>query len=251
MSDDADFKGQTVDSARLLRPQTKMELIIDIDYLSGQADVRGSMILDITSEHVVASQTEPQILKSRIDQNIEATIVHHDRSSSESSRWGWSGRILGLTNEYRLNKKDTQAAPVSVIFLSLPSKAGLRKTNIRQAYRLDISLQSGIGLELLNTAAKVAPINFSAGGLMIGTPAPPPFALGDEVPFNLSFPATSGYGETTIGGSSLVVRLEYEPGEQMAKVGLKFMDLSPATNRSMEKIINFHMLEEQRKRNRM
>lgn len=251
MSATAAPQSQIIDPKRLLRPQTKLDIIVDIDFFTGQADVRSSMILDISGEQLVAAQSDPPILKSRIGQTVEATVVYNDHISNGSTRWGWSSKVLGIDNAYRLNKNDPDSAPAAVVYLSPPLKSVLSKTNIRQAYRLEITLQSGINIILPASEARISLLNFSAGGVMISSKTPPPFALGQEVPFKLHFPVTTVFLDTYIEGSAVVVRLEYEPGDQTVKSGLKFMNLTQESNRAMEKIINYYMLEEQRRRNRM
>ncbi|MDR1045264.1 MAG: PilZ domain-containing protein [Candidatus Adiutrix sp.] len=237
-----------VDPKRLLRPQTRLDIILNTDFMTGQSDVRSSMILDITPDYVVAAQSDPPILKSMVDRIVEATIVHHDFLTYQSTRWGWSSRLLNLNNDYRINPKDPQSVMVSAVYLSLPGPKGLQKSNVRQAYRLDAGSGGRIKVEM--SPAPVSLLNFSAGGMMLATPAPPKYNLGHEVDYSLLFPADGSLDQTTIRGRAVVVRLEYEPGEAKAKLGLKFLDLSPETFRNLEKVINYYMLEEQRRRNR-
>jgi c-di-GMP-binding flagellar brake protein YcgR len=75
--------------------------------------------------------------------------------------------------------------------------------------------------------------------------------MGMRLWFTLFFPnfKTAG-GQTTINGEAEVVRISYAPGDQMAKLGLKFHELDINATRSLQKAINYYMLEEQRIRNR-
>jgi len=244
-------QNRPVDAGRLMRPQSRLDIILDLDELTGRADVRSSMILDITGEHVVAAQTDPPILKSAVGREVEATMVHHDLISYESSRWGWSGQILGLNNEYRLNPKDPNSVPAAVVFLSLPPKSGIKRTNIRQAYRLEVvGPGERADLKISPAPAPVSLLNFSAGGLMLSTPVPPAFNLGQELAFTLTFAGDADNDEASVTGQALVVRLEYEPGDRLARLGLKFQDLDAASTRILQKVIQRFMLEEQRRRNR-
>jgi c-di-GMP-binding flagellar brake protein YcgR len=69
--------------------------------------------------------------------------------------------------------------------------------------------------------------------------------------FTLFFPVATEVGrQTTINGEAEVVRVTMEEGEQMAKAGLKFLDLDLSATRALQKAINFYMLEEQRARGR-
>lgn len=244
-------QNRPVDFGRLMRIQSRLDIILDIDDLIGRTDMRSSMILDITGEHVVAAQTDPPIMKSAVGREVEATMVHHDLIRYESSRWGWSGRILGLNNEYRLNPRDPNSVSAAVIFLSLPPKTGLKKTNIRQSYRLEVL---GPGeravLKISPAPASVVLLNFSAGGLMLSAPAPPAFSLGQGFKFWLSFAGDADNAEASVSGQAVVVRLEYEPGERLVYLGLKFQDMDAASTRVLHKVIQRFMLEEQRRRNR-
>lgn len=250
MSSDSKRKpGQDLDLSRLLRPQSRLDLIVNSDLITGQADVRGSMVLDITGEAVIAAQTDPPVLKSMTDRVIEASIVHHNLLTYESTRWGWTSRILGIKNDYRLNAKDQGSMPAAVIFLSPPPKSGLTKANVRQAYRLDLTGKD-IQFSLSPSQAKVTLANFSTGGVLVETPAPPAFSLGQELTYSITFPETEDFPETTIGGDAVVVRMDYEPDRKIARLGLKFRDMTVNSARALQKIINSFMLEEQRKRNR-
>jgi len=249
MTSDKKTPGQSIDISRLLRPQNRLDLILSSDVITGQADVRSSMVLDISGDAVTAAQTDPPILKSMTDRVVEASVVHHNMLTYESSRWGWTSRILGLQNDYRLNPNDADSFPVSVVFLSPPPKGGLTKTNVRQAYRLDLAGKD-IEFSLNPSKAKVTLANFSTGGVMVETPAPPAFTLGQELTYSITFPAGADFPETTIDGQAAVVRMEYEPGNRTARLGLQFRDLKVNSARALQKIINSFMLEEQRKRNR-
>ena len=119
-----------ITSARLLRPNSRLDIILDLDLLTGQADVRSSMILDVTAHQVVVLQTEPAIFKSLTGRVVEATLVHHNLITYETTRWGWQSRIVGLNNAYRFNPTD-QGLTADVVFLSPPDQNGLQKTNVR------------------------------------------------------------------------------------------------------------------------
>ncbi len=216
-----------------------------MDILTGQADVRGSMILDITPEFIVAAQSDPPILISMTDSFIEASIVHHDLVSHETTRWGWNTKILGMRNNYRLNPQDRNSAQAEVVFIGLPGRDELRRANIRQAYRIDLPTRAHLNLELRPQLAPVPLLNLSSVGVKLSTPAPSAYKLGETVKFTLAFPE-----EPPIDGEASVVRMEYEPGARLAKLGLKFHELNDSSGRRLHKIINEYMLAEQRRRNR-
>ncbi|MDR2947448.1 MAG: PilZ domain-containing protein [Candidatus Adiutrix sp.] len=238
-----------VDPSRLLRVQNRLDLILSEDLVSGLADVRSSMILDLSDTAVTAAQTDPPILKSMTDRVIDASIVHHDLKTYEPSRWGWTCRILGQRNDYRLNPQDPDSFPVSVVFLSPPPPDGLTKANVRQAYRLDLSGKD-IALTISPAESPVKLVNFSTGGVMLESRAPHEFRLGQALNYVITFPPTDDFAETTLRGEAVVVRMEYDQQQRAAKLGLKFREVNVTSSRDIQKIINYYMLEEQRKRNR-
>ena len=235
---------------RLLRPQTRIDLILETDYLTGQADVRNSIILDLTPQRLVIAQTSPPLLKSMVGREVEATIVHHDPVTYEATRWGWTAVIEGLNNQYRLNPEDREAPLIQAATLRRPDRPELRRSNIRQAYRLETGRREGITVAVRPEAAPVWLLNFSAGGLMLGSPAPPAYSLGQELAFELVFPAEALLPLQHIAGEATIVRLEFDRGGKNARLGLQIHALPLDSARALPKIINYYMLEEQRRRNR-
>ena len=118
------------------------------------------------------------------------------------------------------------------------------------AYRLDIGAQTRAELTIEGSAAEANLLNFSAGGFMLSTPVPAAFSLGQTLTFSLNFLYEEDEGQASIRGLATVVRQEYEPGDRLAKLGLKFLDMDAQTARTMQRVINRYMLEEQRRRNR-
>ncbi len=240
-----------VEIDRLLRLQSRLDIILDLDERTGRADVRNSIVLDLTRTEVVAAQTDPPILKSAVGREVMATVIHRDFRTSETTRWGWNCRILGLDNDYRLSRQNSEAISTAAVILSAPAKNELHKTNIRQAYRLEPGgLGQMVEVAVSPASAPVRLVNFSAGGMMLITPAPPAFTVGQTLAFKLAFPEADDLDATTLTGRALVVRLEHQAGDKIAKVGLKFLDLNPDTSRGLQKVMHYFMLEEQRRRNR-
>ena len=237
-------------AARLLRPQTRVDLILAQDYFTGQVDVRQAMILDVTPDEVVITQTDPPILKNMIGREVEASIVHQSFIASGSSRWGWKATLEDLRHDYQLDPEKPDSPRVAVVFMSRPRNTELEKSNVRQYYRLEITGREGITVQLMPASAPVQLLNFSVGGLMLSTPIPPAYTLGQELLFELNFPASAGLPVNRIQGPAALVRLEFERGDKTARMGLQFYDLSPDDERALPKILNHYMLVEQRRRNR-
>jgi c-di-GMP-binding flagellar brake protein YcgR len=217
---------------------------------TGQIDVRGSVILDVSADQVIVAQTDPPILKSMTGREVEASLVHRNVASGDT-RWSWAAIIESQSHGYRLNPNDPNSSLVSVIFLSRPGKPVLEKRNIRQAYRFEVGLRDGITVRLDPALAPVNLLNFSVGGMMLSTPIPPAYTFGQELGFELSFPDYVELPEKYIQGRASIVRLEFEPGDKFVQLGLKFQNLSRDGLKVMHRIINYYMLAEQRSRNRI
>ena len=65
----------TIEVTRILRPQTKLDIVVKSDLVASQADVRGTVVLDIDPIQMIVAQTNPPILSSMVGQSVEATIA--------------------------------------------------------------------------------------------------------------------------------------------------------------------------------
>ncbi len=242
-------KKNTLSIDQLLRPQTRLDLIFDVDLINDYIDVRSAMVMDIRLDGVVITQPDPPVLKSMVGRSLEATFVRRDPVSSEIIRWGWRCQILSLVANYKLHPDDPETVPAAL--LSLPTLGGLTETNARMDYRLSITPDRKISIQTHPSFGRVTLLDFSAGGVLIAIPRPPQAKVGMRLWFTLFFPVQAAAGQqTTINGEAEVVRVTSSEGEQYSRVGLKFLDLDLTATRSLQKAINFYMLEEQRGRNR-
>jgi hypothetical protein len=231
---------------RLLRPNARIDLILDIDLINDRIDVRNGIVYDITDRNVIISQTDPLMTRSMLGREIQVTFVGREPVSGEILRWGWTGKITKIDNYQLSNSENVQA-----IFLTTPTLGQISETNARMDYRLNIVSNDHISIQTHPSFGRVVLFDFSAGGVLIGVPAPPQATLGMRLWFTLFFPNFQTAGnQTTINGEAEVVRISYTPGDQMAKLGLKFHELDMNATRTLQKAINYYMLEEQRIRNR-
>lgn len=233
----------------ILRPQTRLDLIFDVDLINDYIDVRSAMVQDMTQNHVIISQADPPILKSMVGRSLEATFVRRDPITTDKVRWGWRCQILEIIPNYK--SVGPGEAPFPAVALSIPPIGGLTETNARMDYRLSITSEKKITIQTHPSFGRVALLDFSAGGVLIGIPRPPQAKVGMRLWFTLFFPVPSSPGQQmTINGEAEVVRVTTHEGEQFARAGLKFLDLDLSATRALQKAINFYMLEEQRGRNR-
>ncbi|MDR2935692.1 MAG: hypothetical protein LBV70_07480 [Candidatus Adiutrix sp.] len=237
-----------VEAKRLLLPGRKIDLVLALDNLSGSADIRQSMVLDLRGDQVIVAQTDPPLLRSQLGRRLEVSFVHRDIVTSEIIRWAWTASVLRLDNNYLLNPDEPKPVAVPVIGLSLPESSVLVRSNIRQAYRLDTTKHEGIVITIHPMPAPVRLINFSVDGLMMATAAPSPYAIGQELHFKLDFPAGDDLPVYRIEGQAKIVRQELNERKRTVSLGLRFQFLMSEAKWALPKILNYYMLEEQRRR---
>jgi len=243
-----DKHARPVEVKNILRSMVRIDLVLATDNLTGQTDVRQSVILDLYGDQVIVEQTRPPIGPTHIGERLEASVIHRDIVTSEISRWGWTATVRSFDNNYIINSGEPTPKTASVIGLSVPDVRELTKSNIRSAYRLDTSEREGIHVAVRPMPAPVRLVNFSADGLQLATAAPSPYAIGQELPFRLTFPAGAVLSVYRIEGLAEVVRLEQTRDHGTAYLGLKFKRLKSEAKWALPKIIQYYMLEEQRKR---
>jgi len=232
---------------KILRPRTQLELIFDVDLINDFIDVRTSSVLDISEDSVIITQASPPVLKSMLGRSPEATFVRRDPVTGDIIRWGWRTQIKEIIEKYKLRPDDEQA--MTALVITTPSVGGLTETNARMDYRLSITDDRQISIQTHPSFGRVSLLDFSAGGVLIAVPKPPQATVGMRLWFTLFFPVLTSSGQqTTINGEAEVIRVTTEEGEQTARVGLKFLDLDLSATRSLQKAINYYMLEEQRNR---
>lgn len=244
-------KKSNVPIDRVLRLQTRLDLIFDVDLINDFIDVRSAMVLDITDSRIIITQSDPPVLKSMVGRSLEATFVSRDLVTSEVMRWGWRCQITEFIPRYRLQKDAPESETIQALALSRPAVGALTETNARMDYRISIGTDKKISIQTHPSFGRVHLLDFSAGGVLIAIPKPPQAKVGMRLWFTLFFPLPSASGQqTTINGEAEVVRVTADEDAPQAKVGLKFMDLDLNATRALQKAINFYMLEEQRNRNR-
>jgi len=234
---------------QILRPRMRLELIFDVDLIRDFIDVRSAEVLDLSAEHIVISQAAPPVLKAMVGRSAEATFVRRDPLTGDIIRWGWQTQIRKIMANYKPRPDEAQA--MTALVITRPSDGGLTETNARMDYRLSITDDRKISIQTHPSFGRVSLLDFSAGGVLIAVPKPPQAQVGMRLWFTLFFPVLNAAGQpTTINGEAEVMRVSQEEGEPGARVGLKFLDLDLSATRSLQKTINYYMLEEQRGRGR-
>jgi len=230
---------------QVLRPGTQLELIFDVDLINDFIDVRAAKVLDMADDQIIITQASPPVLKAMIGRSPEATFVRRDPVTGDIIRWGWRAQIKEIVENYKLRPDDAQGT--TALIIGCPSIGGLTETNARMDYRLNITGDRKISIQTHPSFGRVSLLDFSAGGVLIAAPRPPQAKEGMRLWFTLFFPILTAAGQpTVINGEAEVTRVTIDESEQMAKVGLKFLDLDISATRALQKAINYYMLEEQR-----
>jgi len=234
---------------QILRPQTQLELIFDVDLINDFIDVRTATVLDMQPDRIIITQSDPPIVKAMIGRSPEATFVRRDPVTGDIIRWGWRAQVKEIIDNYKLRADDS--VTMTALAIGCPSIGGLTETNARMDYRLNITDDRKISIQTHPSFGRISLLDFSAGGVLIAIPRPPQAKVGMRLWFTLFFPVLNPAGQPiTINGEAEVMRVTMDEGEQMARVGLKFLDLDLSATRALQKAINYYMLEEQRAKNR-
>lgn len=237
----------TGDVDLVLRPGVKLDFIFDIDLINDFTDVRSATVLAMSGQSIIISQTCPPIVKAMAGRVLEATFVCRNPANGNLVRLGWHCQIQKVISGHRLRPEDAQ--PTEVIAVSRPTPGSLVETNSRMDYRLNISGDKNISIQTHPSLGRVHLMDFSAGGALIGIPRPPQTKVGMRLWFTLFFPPQVLAGQpATINGEAEVLRVTMEEGEQFARLALKFLDMGPDATRALQRVINYYMQEEQRRR---
>lgn len=244
MFSENDFYKNKDNLLKLLSPRTPLELIFDVDLINNNIDVRKVIVYENNPDNIIISQSEPLMAKSTIGCTVEATFLHRDSVTSEVIRWGWHCQIEKFISNYNLSKGDEEA--VTALSLSSPTPDSIIATNARLDYRLRSTEEKRIHIQTNPAFGRVSLLDFSAGGVLIAVPQPVKIPVGKRMWVTLIFPMPNApTKEATIKGEVEVVRVTILEGVAMAQLALKFVDLDLSSSRTLQKAVNFYMMEEQ------
>ena len=218
---------------------------MEVDFINDRIDVRSTMAMDVDQEKVILAQPALPVLKSMIGHKVDATFVAPDPATREIKRWGWPTQILEVVNNFKFNE-DLSGTPHQVVITAAPQPGQLTETNNRLDYRLTISSREDISIQTHPSFGRISLVDFSAGGALITVPAPPQAELGMRLWFTLFFP-----NDVTVNGEAEIIRINYEPEiDRFVRIGLKFHELDLNATRTLQRMVNHFMLQEQRQRSR-
>ncbi len=124
-----------------MRPGEEVELVLDLNPEAGSVDVRHSRLIQIAEDRFLITQTMPLLVNTDIGGSADLTVVISQ--SDGPARFGFPVAIRGFT---QLLGAGRTTEPIQAIELERTGKT--QQYNVRMAFRLQPTLQSGLALYL-------------------------------------------------------------------------------------------------------
>lgn len=198
----------------LVRPGSKADIVVNIDYMKEVIDVRRSVIYDLIDENIILSQTTPPISSLYIDKDVAVTYLV--RENNEHVRYGVYGKVVELLKDYELASSDTVPA------LVIRKNGEPEKYNVRMHFRVKLGLDRDLALSLEGESVNI--VDISIGGVKIN----------HRTNFNMQ-PRTLTKGILTIDGEDFVFQARVmrvwktpasKKADSMEFMALKFISLN-------------------------
>ncbi len=140
-----------------LRPGSKADIVINIDYKKERIDVRRSLIYDLIEENITLAQTTPPVTAHYVDTNVVVTYLL--REDNEHVRYGIEGTISEIIRDYRLTSLEKVSAFI------VKRKGSPVRFNIRMHFRVRPGLNSDLSLSI--GGEKMTITDISIGGVKV------------------------------------------------------------------------------------
>jgi len=141
----------------LLRPGSKADIVVEIDYKKEKIDVRRSLIYDIIDENIILSQTTPPVTSHYIDRKVMVTYLI--RVDNEQVRYGFEGTVSGIIRDYRLTSSESVSAFI------VTKQNNPVQFNVRMHFRVKPGIDSGLSLSI--AGEKMTIVDISIGGAKV------------------------------------------------------------------------------------
>jgi hypothetical protein len=139
---------------RDINPGMSVNIVADVDMDKEITEVRNAIVYDVEGAKLVLSQTNPPFTKYHLDKEI--TVTYIVKGKDGLSRIGFTGKVVGILNDYSLYSSNVVQA------LNVLRKGGLKTYDLRMHYRISPKSDSGIRIYLGNE--RVSLIDISMGG---------------------------------------------------------------------------------------
>lgn len=151
-----------------IRPGMSVNIVMNVDIDKEIADVRNAIVYDVNGVEIVLSQTNPPFTRYHIGTGIAVTYLL--KRKENPSRIGFSGKVTGILNDYKLYSSNTVRA------ISIVRDSELKIYDLRMHYR--VSPRSDSGILLYAGGEKVNLLDISIGGARFCHPIDKPIEPG-------------------------------------------------------------------------
>jgi hypothetical protein len=143
-----------------VRPGLNIRVVTAIDFVKETVRVANAVIYDVDEPNFTISQTDPPLLKSMVDREIEITYLA--REKDKLARCGFPARVTGFIDNYPLNRTHkVKAVVVSRLGEESPY-------NLRMFYRVEPRTRNGLAISLQGEPMHV--LDISVGGAKLSYP---------------------------------------------------------------------------------
>jgi hypothetical protein len=140
-----------------IRPGLLIKIVVNIDHIKEVSDVRSSTVFDIIEKKLIIAQTEPPILKSKINKTVILTYL--TKENKDIVRYGFDAVIVDLIKSYELS---TDHKTQAVILLK---KTNPVQNNLRFFFRVEPLSNSDIYMSIYRKPVNI--LDISIGGAKI------------------------------------------------------------------------------------
>jgi c-di-GMP-binding flagellar brake protein YcgR len=191
-----------------IRPGLPVKIVMNTDNIKEISDVRNSIIFDIVENKLIIAQTEPPVLKSRINKPVVLTYIV--KENKEDVRYGFDADIINLTNDYELSADNKTPAVI------LLKKANPKPYNLRFFFRIDSTSNNGIDISIYRKPVNL--IDISIGGAKISHNRELKLEPGRIIDIKLSI-------DGTVFDLNATIIRAWEPNEKTRVKSLEFVAL--------------------------
>ncbi len=143
-----------------IRPGLNIRVVTAVDLLKETIHVGSAVIYDTDGPTLTISQTDPPILKSMLEREIEITYL--TKENGEPVRHGFPARIKEFVDQYQLN----ESHKVKAIVVAPRGEEG--PYNLRMFYRVEPTSRSELSMTV--SGEPVSILDISLGGARLSYP---------------------------------------------------------------------------------
>jgi hypothetical protein len=221
--------GALIQFWEIVGPEFRMDLIFSLDPLKETIDVRSVVVYAVKSDRIIVSQTHPPVDESFLQKEIEATFLLRDESAGTVRRWGYATTLQEMIPRYP-HPGGNLSRPA--LRIGVP-EGTLREAELRLHHRISILPEYGITIQIPPGKIAHSLLKLSYGGALVSFEGQIDWAIGQIVPFQISFPH-----QNSVVGEAEVRNLTWKEDRGRTLVGLRFVNLEPHEARFLERMVS-------------